>query len=276
MIRNSQDAVFNRTDRADIPVSHVRRRKVETGCVWFGGLHRGEWSEHLPPAELSAAVLFVDIQSLLLLQRSQVEKVDPVFNAAWDGLRIEVPAELTGGDYRVTMQITISLPFDHPQAGRILARSSQIVLVEGPDGPGSERGPSLLRVAPAVDELPDLSRLEISETEGPVLYVNKDIPDLSWKELASDPMFKFSVFSGCVREILRYLVFNPECCGTWGAAWLALDGIKGRELPEVDDQTPHDAWVQAEEFAAVACDALLQQLDLASRFAQAVAAREGA
>ena len=275
MIRSSQDAVFNRTDRADIPVSHIRR-KVETGCVRFGGLHRGEWSEHLSASELAAAVLYVDIQSLLLLHRSQVEEVEPVFNAGWKGLQIAAPAELTSGDYRVTMQITIALRSDQPQAGRILARSSEIVLVEGPDGSGSHGGPSLLKVRPAVDNIAELSKLEISEMEGPVLYVNKNISNLSWKELASDPMFKFSVFSGCVREILCYLVFNPESCGTWGAAWLALDGIKGREVVEIDGLGPHDAWIQANEFADEACEALLHHLEFATRFAQAVAMQEGA
>lgn len=271
-VRKSQNVVFNRTGRVEIPASHVRRR-VESSRLYFDGLHRGSWSELLSASDLAEAVLYVDVQSLLLLQRTKVASPPQVFESSWAGIKIDVPAELTNGDYRVKLQITVAFPTDHAQAGRILAQSSEIVIVEGPDA-GGGRGPSLLKVRPATDDMPDLSRLEITETEGPVLYVNANIPGMSWKELASDPRFKHGIFSNCVREILRHLVVNPEGRTTWGAAWLVLDGIRGHDLPDIEDLSVQDAWKEAHDFADTACEHLLVHVELTRRFAEAVAESE--
>lgn len=271
-VRKTQDVVFNRTGRVEIPASHVRR-KVESSRICFDGLHRGSWSDVLNASDLSQAVLYVDIQSLLLLQRTEVADPSEVFEASWSGLAIDVPNELTNGDYRVKLQITIAFPADHSEAGRILAQSNEIVIVEGPDT-GGGRGPALLKVRPAADDMPDLSRLEITETEGPVLYVSANIPGMSWRELAGDPKFKHSIFSSCVRDILRHLVINPEGRTTWGAAWLTLDGIRGHDLPDVDDLSVQDAWTEAHDFADTACEHLLTHVELTRRFAEAIAESE--
>jgi hypothetical protein len=268
-VRSHQDAVFNRTGRVEIPASHIRRH-VGIARIQFQGLHRGSWSKSLDEEELAAAILYVDIQSLLLTQRTRIETPIQVFEAAWGGIAVDVPNELTNGDHRVKLQITIALPSDHPQAGRILARSSEIVIVEGPDDGGGP-GPSLLKVRPSPDEMQDLSRLEISEPEGPVLYVNAGIPGLSWKELASDPKFKHAIFSNCVREVLRHLIMNPESRSSWGAAWLSLDGIRGNDLPDVDDLSAQEAWREAYDVAETICEHFLEHVELTRRFAEAVA-----
>lgn len=267
MMRETQDAVFNRTGRIEIPLSHIRR-KVEQNRFRFEGFHTGAWCENLPPSDLEASVLHVDIHCLLLLKRCTIDDVTAVLEADWKGVDIEVPKELTKGDYRVTMQVTIAFPGHHPDAGRIVARSSDIVLIEG-EGDGGEKGPSILPVRPDKEGMPDLSRLEITEDEGPVLYVNACLTGLTWKDLARDPKFRFGVFSGCVREILKYLVFNTTCQETWGKEWLDLEGVKGREVPEVEELPIHEAWKQANDFAGTACEGLLQHLNLAERFLRA-------
>lgn len=272
-MRITQDAVFNRTGRIDIPLSHIRR-KVEQNKFRFEGLHSGAWCENVPPADLEASVLHVDVRSLLLLKRCTIDDVKPVLKPEWEGVDIEVPEEITEGDYRVTMQVAIAFPEHHPDAGRIIARSSDIVLIEGP-GRSGDKGPSLLPVRPDKDGMPDLSRMEIAEDEGPVLYVNACLTGLTWKDLARDPKFRFAVFSACVREILQYLVFNATCRETWGKAWLNLEGVKGREIPEVEDLPPHEAWNEAVDFASTACEGLVQHLNLADRFIRASTESEG-
>lgn len=271
-VRGHQDAVFNRTGRVEIPSSHIRRQ-MQPSRISFLGLFSGGWSELLEPDTLSHALLYVDIHSLLLTQRTTVSNPATAFEKSWEGVDISVPAELTSGDYRVKLQITIALPEDNPDSGRILARSSEIVIVQGPDDGGND-GPSLLKVRPSLDPMSDLSRLEISETEGPILYINKSIPGLSWKELASDPVFKHGIFSTCLREILRHLVIKADSQSSWGAAWLALKGIKGLDVPDVEDLSVQDAWDEAHDFAESACEHLLEQVELTKRFAEAIARRE--
>jgi hypothetical protein len=192
-----------------------------------------------------------------------------VFATSWEGIVVDLPVELTSGEHQLKLQITIALPTDHADAGRILARSSEIILVSGPEGADGQ-GSSLLPVRPAPDDLPELSRLQIDEMEGPVLYVNTRIAGVSWRDLASDAKFKYGIFPNCVREILCYLVMTPETRSTWGAAWLALDGIRGLDLPEVDGLPPRDAWQQMNDFADRGCEGLLEQADLTDRFTKAL------
>lgn len=270
MVARQQNAVFNRTKRIDIPVSFVDRG-VEPGRIRFNGLHHGEWSSQLYSQELREAVLYVDIRSMLLLKRVTVSDPPQSFDSSWEGCSIEVPHELTNNDYRVRMQITIAFPPNHTDGGKIVARSSEIVIVNGPDqheGTGS----SLLPVSPSTDDIPELCRLAISESEGPVLYVNARIAGISWKELASDPKFKLSVFPGCVRDILRFLVFNPGCHSTWGAPWLELDGIRGRDIPDLDSN-PQNVWKDLNDYVNSASEGLMEQLQLGTRLGEALTRR---
>jgi hypothetical protein len=272
-VNSTQNDVFNRTGRLEIPNSHVRRHV--DGQIAFNGLHEGEWSSKIAPSDLDASVLYVDIRSLLFLQRREILNPAQVFDKNWTGCVFKVPGELMNGDYRVKLEVTIAFPAGHSKAGQIIARSNEIVVIEGPEDSEGE-GSSLLPVRPAADHIPDLSRLEVIEPEGPVLYVNSKIPELSWKELASDPRFKFGIFSSCVREILRYLAFNPGSRDTWGAPWLELDGIKGRDFPNLDDvEDFHEASELVTEFVTTACDAFLEQLELPKLFVEALAKREG-
>ena len=132
-VRDTQDAVFNRTGRIEIPVSHIRRRVLSPG-VHFDGLHQGDWSNRIDPTELASAVLYVDLRSLLLLRRECIAQPTRVFSQSWESYIFELPVELTSGEHQLKLQVTIALPADHADAGRILARSSEIILVSGPAG----------------------------------------------------------------------------------------------------------------------------------------------
>ncbi len=269
-VREHQDAVFNRTGRVEIPSSHIQRKvDLNPTRISLLRLFSGAWSECLDLSLLSAAVLHVDIHSLLLTHRATVSNPAAALEEGWSGVDISVPIELTNGDYRVKLQVTIALPGDHPDAGRIIARSGELVVVQGPEEGGSD-GPSLLKVRPSLDDMADLSRLEITETEGPILYINTSIAGLSWKELASDPLFKHGIFSHCIREVLRHLVVNPDSRSSWGASWLALEGIRGRDLPDIGDLSVQDAWRETHDFAEAACENLLEQVEFTKRFAEAI------
>lgn len=272
-VADQQNAVFNRTERIDIPDSFIDR-DIEPGCIRLKRLRHGEWSSLIDPQHLVESVLHVDVLSLLLWKRSTVLDPNVCFEPAWGGCPMEVPSELTSNDYRVRMQITIAFPKGHADAGRIVARSSEIVVQQGPDQSGGTGG-SLLPVSPATDDIPELSRLAISENGGPVLCVNAAIAGISWKDLASDPKFKLAIFPDCVKEVLRYLVFNPGCRSTWGASWLDLDGIRGRDIPEIDVLNPQEAWKDICDYVDAACEGFMEQLQLGNRLSE-VLSRKGA
>ena len=259
-----QNEVFNRTTRAEIPISCVRR-EVKPRSINFKGLIKGEWSSSLEPSELAECVVHVDVRSVLLWKRETVDCPDEVFKKkGWKGCSISVPPELTNRDYRVKLQVTISFPAGHAQAGRILARSSEIIVVEGPEEDNGTLGASILPVRPAADDIPELWRLVMADT-GPAVEVSTHVPGLSWKALAVDPRFKLAIFPGCVREILRTLVLNPGYRTTWGARWLDLEGIRGRDLPELEESSLSDAADELDTFVKEACNALLSQMDIVEK-----------
>ncbi len=256
-----QNEVFNRTTRVEIPISCVRR-EVKPRSINFKGLIKGEWSSSLEPSELAECVVHVDVRSVLLWKRETVDCPDEVFKKK--GCSISVPPELTNRDYRVKLQVTISFPAGHAQAGRILARSSEIIVVEGPEEGNGTLGASILPVRPAADDIPELWRLVMADT-GPAVEVSTHVPGLSWKALAVDPRFKLAIFPECVRKILRVLVLNPGYRTTWGAHWLELEGIRGRDLPELEELRLAEAADHLDAFVQEACDGLLSQMDIVEK-----------
>jgi hypothetical protein len=272
--RLKQEIIFNRTGRFDIPASHVRRLP-EPGRIHFFGLHRGSWCEKLDEEELRKTVVHIDIHSIMLLKRSSIPDASKVFSNSWKGITILVPDELTNGDHRVKIQVTIAYPSSHQEAGKILARSEEIVILDGPDGPGSS-GPSLLIVRPSPDSMDDLSRLRIDDTDGPILYINTGIPGISWRTLALDPAFKHGIFSSCIREIFRHLAVFIDSRTSWGERWLNLDGVRGLRLPNIEENPLVDAWQEIEQFADLACERLLTNAKLVEKFSDAIARKGGA
>ncbi len=268
MMNDSQDAVFNRTGRIEIPSSHIRQ-EANSNKVHFYGLRSGNWSKALDPSTLKSAVLHIDLDSLLLVERRTINDVPSVFDSNWTGTEVELPQEFAAGGRTLKMKLTIALPRSHADAGRILARSSDIVVIDGIDLTGG-KGQTLLPVLPDSSGICDLWRLEIEDT-GPVVYVNANIPNLSWKDLASIPTFKFAILASCVKEVLQHLVFHEGCRDTWGKPWLELDGVKARELPEVENCPPETAWKNANDFAKVACEAFVTSINLKEKFHKAAA-----
>jgi hypothetical protein len=266
MIRDSQDVVFNRTGRIEIPASHVRR-EVIGNKVRFQGFHPGAWSEPLTPATLRPAVLHIDVDGLMNLERLTIQDIAPVFEPAWPGCELKLPDDVISSGSSVSIQLTLALPNTDPRAGLVLARSEKIVVIEGTKLEGI--GKSLLPVLPDLDGFNELYRLEISDETGPALKVNATIEGVSWRDLAYTPAFKFSILPGCVREILQYLVFHPSCRDEWGKPWLELDGVHGREIPDIEEKSPIDAWTDARDYATNAVDAFTTKLKLAQRFVEA-------
>jgi len=168
-LANQQNAVFNRTKRIEIPSSFVER-SVDSGRILFKCLRRGAWSELIEPQALADAVLYIDIHSLLLWKRETISDPRQVFEPGWKGCSVDVPKELTNNDHRVRLQITIAFPSNHEDAGRIIARTDELIVVEGPDQPGGSTG-SLLPVSPTIDHIPELARLAISESDGKIFAV---------------------------------------------------------------------------------------------------------
>ena len=266
-----QNEVFNRTTRAEIPISCVRRN-VKPKIIKFNGLIEGDWSSSLDATELAECVVHVDVRSVLLWKRKTLDCSVEIFKKnGWKGCTISVPPELTNKDYRVKLQVTISFPAGHSQAGRILARSSEIIVVEGPQEAKGTLGASILPVRPAADDIPELWRLVMADS-GPAVEVSTHVPGLSWKALAVDPRFKLAIFPECVRKILRALVLNPGCRTTWGARWLDLEGIRGRDLPELEELSLSQAADQLDAFVQEACDGLLSQMDIVEKLGKSLEA----
>lgn len=229
----NQTAVFNRTDRIEIPGQFIRPTETKAAEIIFKGLISGDWNSHIEEEQLMNAVLYVDVASILSDTRETITDCMDVFADDWEGRAVRLAPELVSGDHRVRMQVTIALPDSHKDAGRILAKSAERVIISGPDGDGTGDR-SLLDVRKSED-LSDLYKLDIDSTQGPTLLVTATIPQKSWRELAEDPLFQYTVLPGIVRDVLHYLVYHPESRDTWGAPWLEYPGIKGHSIPDIEE-----------------------------------------
>jgi hypothetical protein len=274
-IANNQNEVFVRSGRIEIPMAFIKQ-EVKPGLIGFNGLIHGEWSKSITKASLKTAALHVDIRSSLFWERTSVDSALKSFDAGWKGCLVKVPVELTAGDHRVKMQVTISLPEGGKDSGYIFAKSSEIVVVEGPTSDKGNKGSSLLPTRAANESIPELWRLVI-EPKGPVLEINKDVAELSWRELVADPRFKLAVFPPVLRHILHFLVRNPAERSTWGTRWLELEGIKGRDIPEFDeDKEFADYMEEVEDYIENAANGFLLQVEIPKKFGDSLKKIRGA
>ena len=168
------------------------------------------------------------------------------------------------------MRITISQPNGDKNSGYIYAKSSEIVVVEGPSRDGGRNGASLLPTRAANDSIPELWSL-VFEPKGPVLEINKDISEMSWRELVADPRFKLGVFPTVLRLVLRRLVRQPAERSSWGARWLELEGVKGRDIPKFDeDKEVFDYMQEVDHYIESAVNGFLLQIEIPKRLGVAL------
>jgi hypothetical protein len=260
-----QQLVLGRTGRRVLPVGCVSR-DLERDRVLIHGLLRGEWCQDLGDSLLAEAWVHVDLKSAYFSTRHSRPDASKALGHDWGDLILELPGDLGSGEHRIRIAVTVALPGAHGNGGRILARSPDIVLVEGPDG-GAGRA-SILPIRPS-ESVAGICRLQISEDEGPVLEVSKRVQGLGWKELARNPYFKFGVLAGCIQQVLLHLAFQRDGTPGWGEAWLGLPGVKGRDLPDLEDGNPEEAYRQASEWALECSEACVTALDLEELFREA-------
>ncbi len=267
-----QSDVLKRTDRRELPVGCVLRSMVVQE-LRIHGLVGGDWSQGLDRALLSQAWVFADVTSSFHSIRRGRRDALGALGRGWGDLVAELPKQLTSGDHRVRVAVTVALPETHANGGGIVARSPEFVIVEGPKGAAG--GQSILPVRPS-ESLSGLCRLVIEDLDGPVLYVSSRLQGLNWKDVARQPHFKFGVLEGCVRQILLHIACRQESVERWAQAWLQLPGVNGRDLPELEGRDLAEAHREAASWAADCTEACMVKLDVADLFAKAVAAGEGA
>jgi hypothetical protein len=268
--KETQDAVFNQTGRVEIPRSFVKTEvDHRAGTVAFKGLHKGDWSANIPGPVMDAANLHVDVHGNLFGMRQTVQVPRESFAPNWRGVNIQVPPELTSGDYRVRLSVSLALPAEDIDGGRVIAAATDIVVVSGPGGLGQTPGNLPLLPVIGSRDFPDLYKLVIDETEGPRLMVNSGIPGVDMKAVVRQPAVQLGVLSSVVREVMVYLAMNQENAPSWGRAWLDLDGVRGRDLPDIEGISITPAFKEARDFAESASQAFIQLTDVVRRFAEA-------
>jgi hypothetical protein len=228
-MKTTQNAVFNLTGRQRILADQVRVN-VDGERLHFHRLDGEGWAEHVDAALLGASILHIDIRSLFYQARESVPMSTGVLESGWEGLYIQLPGGKDRARYRLKAQVAVVLPADHADGGRILARSEELVVLEGDKGEETDEGGeggSLLPTRPN-PELDELCRLEIEHT-GPKLLVNSSIDGLSWREIATQPYFKYAVITPCIEAVLLHIALADEDTDAWSEDWLALPGVEGLE-----------------------------------------------
>ena len=244
-VKASQSKVFPRTGRKRILSQDVQWDVLEGGFAVRGVT--GSWVQGVDADLLEKAELHLDLRSLLYALRSSVAIASGVLEDGWKGCDIKVPPDLLTGDYRVKLQVSVVLPVPHECAGRILAKSEEIILLKGPDGDGGDegKGGSLLTTVPDPD-LRSLCQLDIDD-QGPTFRVLSELDKIPWRVIATSASFKFGVAPLCLEQILIYIWLHYENQQPWMERWLQMDGV--REVEELIDIDPEDGPAEAYEKA---------------------------
>lgn len=244
-IKSMQSRVISLTGRKRILREDVRFSVVGDSVL----IERvqGMWSADVDPAWLAAAELHADVRSLQFALRATVPMSEGVLREEWQGASIEMPGGLLSGDYRVKLQVSVVLPASHERAGRILAKSEEMIILEGPDGPAPAlgQGGSLLPAVPDAG-LDNLCSLEIGH-KGPRLLVRSELDRVPWRTFAGSAAFKFGVFPLCLEQVLMHIALSDE--ESWMRRWLDLDGVKGSEHEIESEDDPATAYRKARVWA---------------------------
>lgn len=267
MIRDFQNATFNRTGRRGIPAAAIES-EFGSGKVRIRAVKSGSWREGLDDALLAKAQVHFDVSSLLYHVRQTLSNAVGVLDKAWKGVEMVLPPELIEGKYRVKLQVTIVLPRENGDGGRILAQSGTKVVIpgEGDGGEGGdETGRSLLPVKPR-HGMSELWRLEFTAS-GPILFVNADLEEISFRELATHSAFKYGILPGALRLIFFRLAMADPDTASWEEPWLRLPGAAGRARPELDELEFSEQIAMANEWADEVVAAVSTKAEVVSKFA---------
>lgn len=256
------DAVLHRTDRRELPEGCIRR-ELEERVLTVSGLRAGEWSDSLDESDLRDAWVHVDVLSSFLTNRQSAPDALGATGDEWNGIRMELPEAMVGGDYHVRLQVTVAWHADHARAGLILARSPELVLIEGPVRDGGRA--SLLPVRPS-DEVRGLHELLIDEQEGPVLLVNSEIQGSPWRKIATEPHFQLACLESCFRSVFTHLALSQEGLPSWADRWMQVPGAKGRDLPSLPEGEALEVYNAAHEWAIEVARSCCSAMELVDRF----------
>lgn len=268
MIRGFQNATFNRTGRRKIPVNDIES-VFENTKVRITRLRSEGWREGLTDELLEKAQVHFDISSLLYHVRETKTSAKSVLDETWPGLEVPLPPELIEGKYRVKLQVTIVLPPENGDGGRMLAQSAIKVVVTGEgDETGDEGGKSLLPVK-LRHSMSELWRLQFTgDGNSPILFVNADIEGLSFRELATHSAFKYGILPGVLRLIYFKLAFAEPDTASWEGRWLRLPGVAGRARPDLEDLEFTERIASATEWADEVVTHLSTKMEVISKFAR--------
>jgi hypothetical protein len=251
-MKQAQSNTFNQTARQKIPAKAVgwefdKHRSVLHVTSICRGV-AGKWCERVDASLLQDAVVHFDIRSLLYQERKSRRITDGVLDDGWQGLEIPFQRAVLESGCRVKMEISVCLPEAHREAGRIVASAEEMVILAGDDGSDDDDGNgsgSLLSTKPDRD-LKSLCQLDITHT-GPKLLVNSAVDGVTWHEIATDPCFKFGLFSACVERVLIHIALSDH--QPWMDGWLELDGVGGAEHEVEAEDTFVDAYEKAQVWA---------------------------
>ena len=243
--KSTQNRVFSRTGRKRILKGDVQFSD-DGGSLLIERV-KGGWVEGIDQGWLEQAEVHLDVRSLLYAQRETVQIQDGVLSDDWKGAAIKMPKGFLSGDYRVKLQVSVVLPPSHDNAGRILAKSEEVIIHAGPVGPDTDTGEggSLLHAVPDAS-LDNICSLEIGH-KGPKLLVRSELERVPWKTFAASAAFKFGVFPLCLEQVLIHIALSDE--QPWMQKWRALDGVKGTEHEIQEDDGLAAAYDKARTWA---------------------------
>ncbi len=262
-----QSRTINRTGRQLITQNCIDVKvNAERSTLEIKSLKKGKWFGQLQSQLVNQAAVHLDISSRLFNQRETIKSVRQVVSGKWRGKTIKLPKEIFGSEHSVYLVITISVIKSGKFNGLILGQSARRTLFSGRDGEeGKGNSKSAIKIIPSSDLRQEIWNLDL-ETVKPTVYLNVDLPN--WKETKEEPMFKYGVLPGILREIYFHIALNQDKPKDWFETWLNYPGAKGcrDEIPIISDDISIEDISEMKKWASQAAQAVSTSTNIFEKY----------